>query len=217
MSPSTIVVERQEYENVSGHIIGVVKIDRKGNERGFAVREGERVWLSEDERRLTARAPRSPGDNPFVNGDLALTSGAALTDADERPIEAAPAPEVPAESPSEPLEGAEAPADGKERAVEVQESAVPEPVAQRQPEPSPPAQAQPQEEEHASVATPAGPEVEETGAVPKPSEEPVEGEYAKHEEVATPEAAKATRPGGAQARPPAVPKPSGGHAPAQAS
>lgn len=168
MSP---LIERACYRNTSGQIIGVVKIDRKGDENGESLLPEQTVWLSEDERRATARAPRDPADNPFTNGHLAKVADDRLTDADERAIDVAeePAPE-PAPA-AEEVEGGMEPATAPVSRPAQRRSAV--------------AVGAGAEEEHA-----AADHREETAATPPPQGKPVQGEYAAAEEVATPDAAK---------------------------
>jgi hypothetical protein len=59
-------IEKQQFQNQSGGYVGVVVIGVKGEDRGIAVEPDGYVWLSEEEQRLTANAPRRPEDNPFV-------------------------------------------------------------------------------------------------------------------------------------------------------
>jgi hypothetical protein len=63
MSPQ---IEKQQFLNQSGGWLGVVVIGPKGDEQGISVEPGMTVWLSEPEQILTANAPRSPEDNPFI-------------------------------------------------------------------------------------------------------------------------------------------------------
>lgn len=172
MSP---LIERACYRNTSGQIIGVVKIDRKGDEDAKALLPDESVWLSEDERRATARAPRDPADNPFQNGHLSKVADDRITDADERPIDTdQAAPE--AEAAPEPSPQPEEVAGGVEPATE--------PASRPDQRRSPVAAGSvPVEEEHADHR-------EETAATPPPQGTPPQGEYAQAEEVATPDATK---------------------------
>src|SRR5437763_614293 len=59
-------VEKKCYRNNTAGWLGVVKLDHLGAERGHPVEPYGQVWLSDDEAILTARAPRDPKDNPFV-------------------------------------------------------------------------------------------------------------------------------------------------------
>jgi len=67
---------KDEFRNTSDGWLGVTMIDGRGDPRGIAVEPGGSVWLSEDEQIATANAPRSDGDNPFVNGSLELVARA---------------------------------------------------------------------------------------------------------------------------------------------
>lgn len=64
MPPSQI--EKQQFQNQSGGYVGAVVIGPRGDDVGVAVEPGGYVWLSEQEQRLTANAPRQAKDNPFV-------------------------------------------------------------------------------------------------------------------------------------------------------
>lgn len=59
-------VQKREYKNQTAGWLGVVTIDPRGEERGISVEPFGTVWLSDAEATLTARAPRRPEDNPFV-------------------------------------------------------------------------------------------------------------------------------------------------------
>jgi hypothetical protein len=74
MSPSTVITERAEFRNDSGHVIGVVTRRAKGEMKGLPLQPGDSVWLDEEEQIATANAPRSDADNPFANGDLKLVT-----------------------------------------------------------------------------------------------------------------------------------------------
>lgn len=63
MSPE---IQKQRFKNGSDGWVGAVVIGPKGDERGVAVEPGGEVWLSEAEQILTANAPRSAEDNPFL-------------------------------------------------------------------------------------------------------------------------------------------------------
>lgn len=67
MEASTVPqVEKREYKNQTAGWLGVVTIDPRGEERGVSIEPHGTVWLSDAEAILTARAPRRPEDNPFV-------------------------------------------------------------------------------------------------------------------------------------------------------
>ncbi len=59
-------IEKQQFINNLDGYVGAVVIGPKGDDRGIAVEPGGTVWLSEAEQTLTANAPRSAADNPFV-------------------------------------------------------------------------------------------------------------------------------------------------------
>ncbi len=58
--------EKQQFQNNLHGWMGVVLIGPKGDDRGGSVEPGGTVWLSEAEQVLTANAPRSAADNPFI-------------------------------------------------------------------------------------------------------------------------------------------------------
>lgn len=60
------LVEKTEFKNRSGGHLGVVVLDREGKPVGANVEPDGAVFLSDDEMRLTAQAPRSNENNPFV-------------------------------------------------------------------------------------------------------------------------------------------------------
>lgn len=59
-------VEKKAYKNLTAGHLGVVKLDHLGAQIGHNVEPHAIVYLSDDEATLTARAPRDPADNPFV-------------------------------------------------------------------------------------------------------------------------------------------------------
>lgn len=59
--------EKQLFRNTTQGHVGVVTMDRRGERFPIAVGPGETVWLSEEEREATARAPREARHNPFVD------------------------------------------------------------------------------------------------------------------------------------------------------
>jgi hypothetical protein len=67
MSPQ---IEKQQFRNETDGYVGAVVIGPKGEEKGIAVEPGGEVWLSEQEQVLTANAPRSADDNPFVEQSM---------------------------------------------------------------------------------------------------------------------------------------------------
>src|SRR3954454_13954339 len=68
MAPS--LLDKQQFHNETGGYLGVVVLSPKGEEVGVSVPPDGYVFLSEDEQRLTAAAPRNPKDNPFVPQDF---------------------------------------------------------------------------------------------------------------------------------------------------
>lgn len=102
------VGEVQRFRNVTDGVIGAVAINEEGKREGIPVKPGETVELSEQEQQLTARAPRSPADNPLVGGGP--DGGPALVPVeagDDRPLRPEPAAEPEPEpdlGPSDPEE-----------------------------------------------------------------------------------------------------------------
>lgn len=60
------MLDKSEFLNTTQGWLGVVRINRIGEENGIAVAPGERVFLSRDEQVATANAPNHPDNNPFV-------------------------------------------------------------------------------------------------------------------------------------------------------
>lgn len=58
-------VEKIEFLNRTQGYLGVIKINRKGDDAPEAVRPGERVFLTAEEVTLTAQAHVRPEDSPF--------------------------------------------------------------------------------------------------------------------------------------------------------
>lgn len=58
--------EKVEFINNTEGYLGVVTYAPNGDERPIAVEPGGRVWLSDAEQELTAKAPKQASDNPFV-------------------------------------------------------------------------------------------------------------------------------------------------------
>jgi hypothetical protein len=75
MATDTATNIRDEFRNTTDGFIGVVQFVGPHREpKGTAVEPHGTVWLNEDEQILTANAPRSDADNPFVNGTLELVT-----------------------------------------------------------------------------------------------------------------------------------------------
>lgn len=127
------LVEKSQYRNVSGYVIGVVTLDRKGEPLALPLQPDDTVWLSEDERRATSRAPRADEDNPFANGSLARVTSDRVIDADTRPIDA---PEAVEETAAPPAPAGDAPegsfAATEEVATPTKAKPVEEPPARKQ-------------------------------------------------------------------------------------
>jgi hypothetical protein len=58
-------VLRAKFRNESGGFISVVSINARGDEKGVPVEPDGEVWLSDEEIRATAEAPRLAEDSPF--------------------------------------------------------------------------------------------------------------------------------------------------------
>lgn len=71
------VITKDQFENTTGHWVGVVVISRDGRAKGVNVEPHSRIWLSADEQALTAEAPRLAKDNPLANGKLKLVQEGA--------------------------------------------------------------------------------------------------------------------------------------------
>jgi hypothetical protein len=133
---------RDEFRNTTDGFVGVVQFVGPHREpKGVSVDPHGTVWLNEDEQILTANAPRSDDDNPFVNGTLELvTRGREVRS--RRPygeqaqtaVETDTAPEEETGSPAEP---AGAPEEGSHAAGE--EVATPQAIMQPKPERATPA------------------------------------------------------------------------------
>lgn len=61
-----IQVEKKCYKNNTAGWLGVVKLDHLGAQVGESVEPFGEVWLTQAEAILTARAPKDPANNPFV-------------------------------------------------------------------------------------------------------------------------------------------------------
>lgn len=59
-------VAKKEYRNNTSGWVGVVTLDHTGAEQGVNIEPNGTIWLSDAEAILTARAPRRPEDNPFL-------------------------------------------------------------------------------------------------------------------------------------------------------
>lgn len=79
---------KQQFVNATKHVVGYNCFKPGTNEPWAAsLMPGETCWLSEDEQRMTANAPRDASQNPFVNGFLQpVTDERPIPAANERPI-----------------------------------------------------------------------------------------------------------------------------------
>lgn len=211
MAPESI--QKQQFQNNTNGFIGAVVIGPRGDERGIPVEPNGTVWLSEQEQRLTANAPRRAQDNPFIEQDLVRTDTLTgerviekitpLTPISEDrfvPADARPIPGT--ASAHQELAAAQAAATGDEPQTAVTET--PNALTRHEelkhvdePKPNVPARAAaaaaaapaPTEDE---TAAKVNPEVgEETGAALPPSGEAAAGSFTQGEEVGTPEAPQA--------------------------
>ncbi len=172
------LAERQQFKNESGGWQGVVIIGPRNEPRGIAVAPDDTVWLTEDEQELTANAPRRPENNPFIPQTVVRRN--AETDAEEN-VEITPLVPV-----------------NEGRFIPAQERPTPGLVGKEPAEAPTEAPKVPTVPPRAAKAAEAA---EETGAAVPPPSSPPEGEFARDEEVGTPDA-PAPQPG-----PPPAPVP----------
>lgn len=66
-SPSAIG-EQRKFINPTPGFVGANKFGPDGDPTSVAVEPGGEVWLTPEEERMTAEAPRNAADNPFVRG-----------------------------------------------------------------------------------------------------------------------------------------------------
>lgn len=69
-------VAKKEYRNNTSGWVGVVTLDHNGAEQGVNIDPNGTIWLSDAEAILTARAPRNPADNPFLERDFVMVDTA---------------------------------------------------------------------------------------------------------------------------------------------
>lgn len=199
MSP----VQKQRFKNQSAGWVGAVNIGPKGDEKGVAIAPGAEVWLSEDEKILTANAPKKAEDSPFMEQTftrinrttgkketykltpLVLVSADRFVPGTDRPVPGGieepvttAAPEPVAEESSEVEESSTPPEPPEPPARAAQAAALATQAAKA-------AEAASEAPEETAASSP-GPQAEETGAAPLPTGEPPHGEYSKAEEVGTP-------------------------------
>jgi hypothetical protein len=63
-------LDKQQFHNETGGYLGVVVLNVKGEEVGVSIPPDGYVFLSAQEQRLTANAPRDPKNNPFVEQEF---------------------------------------------------------------------------------------------------------------------------------------------------
>lgn len=85
--------DRYEFKNQSTTVIGVVKLNAKGEPEGQPLGPGRSIVLSKQEAELTAEAPANPKDNPFIARKVVRLD----PETDEETIDELPAPLVPVE------------------------------------------------------------------------------------------------------------------------
>jgi hypothetical protein len=79
--------DRREWQNTTNSYISVVNIQR-GEPVGITVDPRATCWLTEEEEELTAKAPRDPAKNPFLDQPYELkdpTTG-EVVESGERPM-----------------------------------------------------------------------------------------------------------------------------------
>lgn len=202
-------VEKQQFQNNTGGWVGVVIIGPKGDDRGASVEPDGTVWLSEAEQRLTANAPRSAKDNPFIpqtrerrsedTGELEEYEVTPLTPCSEERWVPADARPIPATTPDvtstrlaqlaargdEPVTlttGGDPVAQRESEVAEMGEDAKPGFVPKPTTRAAAAAAAQAPEETASTEPAVA----DETGAAVTPQGQAPEGGYTANEEVGTP-------------------------------
>lgn len=181
MSPHTFETspgargDERKFVNPTPGFVGANKFGPDGKPTAIAVEPGGEVWLTAEEERMTAEAPRLAQDNPFVKeweeavefdsfGEpvRTVTRKGTLTLSEEPPRPVA-----------------------SDRFIPERESANAD-IPAEEPQMSASADTEPTEEE-----TAAEPEETVTGAPPQPEQPPVEGQPSPDEVVGTPEAVAA--------------------------
>lgn len=186
-----MAITKNEYANRSEGVCGVIVIDN-GKSKGIAVKPGDSIWLSEEERIATANAPKKDDDNPFTNGTLVLVTPAAEI-RNRRDIGADELPQ--GEEAALPTPDPEAPALKSEPESEVPAEPTPEAIEAKAEAEKAKVEAARQARAAAQAENPGKP-VDETGAAVEPQGLPHQGQRAPKEEVATPKApAKAAATG----------------------
>lgn len=80
-----MVLDADLFRNGKDFKFGVSYRDERGEPVGKVLAPGDEIYLTKDQQRQVARAPRRPEDNPFVNGTLVLVAAGADIDS-ARPI-----------------------------------------------------------------------------------------------------------------------------------
>lgn len=218
-----------------GWTIAVSVYDRDNRETSVPLQSGETVWLTRDERILTAHAPREERNNPFTNGDLIRIeeepdSATGRSIGDEGGVQVAAAASQEDVSAAKRAKEAEHAQAARERDAE-RRTPGPRSIGGETVERTEKTELPPElrlggddnadEGEAAPISGPVelvdagtaeehasvgpGPAEEETGAAVPPAGKPPEGEYAQDEEVGAPEAPAASE--GAAERPGPSPDP----------
>jgi hypothetical protein len=68
---------RSEWRNDSDGVVGVTIYNEDGKRAGLAVKPGDSVWLTTEDRIATANGPRQQKDNPLTNGALVCVTPAS--------------------------------------------------------------------------------------------------------------------------------------------
>lgn len=63
----TVTDTPQRFRNTTGGHLGVIKVNRRGEEVSTVVEPGGEVLLTAEEQELTANAPSDPKKNPFLD------------------------------------------------------------------------------------------------------------------------------------------------------
>lgn len=66
------VAKKTEFHNQSQGYVGVVKINRKGDDVGEPVAPGERVFLTQDEIAATEQSHVKPEGSPFADREIVI-------------------------------------------------------------------------------------------------------------------------------------------------
>lgn len=72
MSTATAAPEETIFRNTTQGWLGAVKIDGRGVKESVAIEPGGTISLTEEEQAVTARAPRDPQNNPFLEQEYEI-------------------------------------------------------------------------------------------------------------------------------------------------